>query len=187
MELYDPAKRLLDLIVSSVVLVLFSPLFAIIAALVKITSAGPVLFRQDRVGRAGALFTIYKFRSMFEQAPSCTYIPPAPHRIRASLRLGRFLRQHQPGRISAIPQCVSGTNVAGRAATRDAIHRRAVQPQAAAAVVGETRYHWPVADQPAPWMPDSPSFGIFIFITSLIIRAFCGVSGCNWRAFTNPP
>ena len=92
MELYDPAKRLLDLIVSSVVLVLFSPLFAIIAALVKITSAGPVLFRQDRVGRAGALFTIYKFRSMFEQAPSYGYSPSTAQDPRIT-RLGRFLRR----------------------------------------------------------------------------------------------
>ncbi|MGC2108155.1 MAG: sugar transferase [Candidatus Korobacteraceae bacterium] len=64
-KLYDVAKRLLDLILSAAVLVPLSPAFAVIALLVRLTSPGPVLFRQQRVGRGGALFTMYKFRSMY--------------------------------------------------------------------------------------------------------------------------
>ena len=58
-------KRLLDVVVSTVLLVLLSPLFAVIAALVKLTSRGPVFFRQQRVGHFGKPFTFLKFRSMY--------------------------------------------------------------------------------------------------------------------------
>jgi lipopolysaccharide/colanic/teichoic acid biosynthesis glycosyltransferase len=57
-------KRLIDVVVSSVGLVLLSPLLAIVGILVKGTSRGPVMFWQDRVGRGGRLFRIAKFRSM---------------------------------------------------------------------------------------------------------------------------
>jgi lipopolysaccharide/colanic/teichoic acid biosynthesis glycosyltransferase len=92
MQLYDRTKRLFDLIVSTVVLVLFSPFFAVIVALVKATSSGPALFQQERVGQAGRLFAIYKFRSMFEHAPSYAYSPSTADDPRIT-RLGRFLRR----------------------------------------------------------------------------------------------
>lgn len=57
-------KRALDVVCSALGIVLLSPLFALVAVLVKVTSAGPVLFRQRRVGRKGELFEILKFRSM---------------------------------------------------------------------------------------------------------------------------
>jgi len=57
-------KRGVDIIGSSVLLILFSPLLAIVAALIKATSKGTVLFRQTRVGRYGAPFEFLKFRSM---------------------------------------------------------------------------------------------------------------------------
>jgi exopolysaccharide biosynthesis polyprenyl glycosylphosphotransferase len=57
-------KRLLDFLVSGVVLVLLSPLLAAIAAAIKLDSPGPIVFKQQRIGRRGEIFTIYKFRSM---------------------------------------------------------------------------------------------------------------------------
>jgi lipopolysaccharide/colanic/teichoic acid biosynthesis glycosyltransferase len=58
-------KRLLDIIGSSIVLVLALPVMLLIAAAVKIGSPGPVFFRQERVGKDRKLFTLIKFRTMF--------------------------------------------------------------------------------------------------------------------------
>jgi exopolysaccharide biosynthesis polyprenyl glycosylphosphotransferase len=61
-------KRLTDLSVSLVCLVVLSPLMALVALLVRMTSPGPVLFRQVRCGLNGRRFTLYKFRTMVEDA-----------------------------------------------------------------------------------------------------------------------
>lgn len=57
-------KRGLDVVGSSIALVLLSPLMLVVAALIKLTSPGPVIFSQQRIGRGGIPFTFYKFRSM---------------------------------------------------------------------------------------------------------------------------
>lgn len=57
-------KRLIDVVVSGLVIMIFSPLFIIIALLIKIDSKGPVFFTQNRVGYRKAEFKIYKFRTM---------------------------------------------------------------------------------------------------------------------------
>lgn len=57
-------KRALDIFVSALVLLILSPIYLAIAVAIKITSEGPVLFRQQRVGQYGKLFTVLKFRSM---------------------------------------------------------------------------------------------------------------------------
>jgi exopolysaccharide biosynthesis polyprenyl glycosylphosphotransferase len=59
-----PAKRAMDILGSLFALILLLPLFLAIAATIKLTSAGPVLFRQKRIGQHGASFTFLKFRSM---------------------------------------------------------------------------------------------------------------------------
>jgi lipopolysaccharide/colanic/teichoic acid biosynthesis glycosyltransferase len=58
-------KRTIDLVASGVGLVLMSPLLLAIAIAIKLTSKGPVLFKQQRVGQYGNLFTVLKFRSMY--------------------------------------------------------------------------------------------------------------------------
>jgi exopolysaccharide biosynthesis polyprenyl glycosylphosphotransferase len=58
------AKRALDVVVSLIAITLFSPLFILISVAVKLTSKGPVLFRQERVGQYGRRFSFLKFRSM---------------------------------------------------------------------------------------------------------------------------
>ena len=58
-------KRSMDILGSLLLLLLFSPVFAAIAVAVKLTSRGPVLFRQQRVGEHGTSFTFLKFRSMY--------------------------------------------------------------------------------------------------------------------------
>jgi lipopolysaccharide/colanic/teichoic acid biosynthesis glycosyltransferase len=59
-----PAKRALDVVGSVIALALLSPLFLVVATLIKLTSPGPVIFRQQRIGQGGVPFTFYKFRSM---------------------------------------------------------------------------------------------------------------------------
>lgn len=62
------AKRVLDFIVSAAALAVLWPLLAVIAFAVKIDSPGPVFYRQERVGRNGKPFRIFKFRSMVSDA-----------------------------------------------------------------------------------------------------------------------
>lgn len=61
-------KRVIDLSVSVLVLVLLSPLYAFVALKVRLSSKGPIIYSQQRVGRYGQLFWIYKFRSMYTDA-----------------------------------------------------------------------------------------------------------------------
>lgn len=61
-------KRIIDIVVSFVLLILLSPLFAIVAILIKLTMPGPVLFKQRRSGLGGKEFDFYKFRSMVVEA-----------------------------------------------------------------------------------------------------------------------
>jgi lipopolysaccharide/colanic/teichoic acid biosynthesis glycosyltransferase len=103
MQLYEQVKRVFDLIVSVVVLILLSPFFVIIAVMVKITSPGPALFRQERVGQAGYPFAIYKFRSMYEQAHSYACSPSTVNDPRIT-RVGRFLRRTS---LDELPQFIN--------------------------------------------------------------------------------
>ena len=57
-------KRLLDLVGSAVLLLVLSPVFLVIAIAVKLTSRGPAIFKQERIGRNGEVFQIKKFRTM---------------------------------------------------------------------------------------------------------------------------
>lgn len=61
-------KRLVDIVISSLALILLSPVYAISAILVKLSSKGPVFYKQERIGINGAPFYILKFRSMMQDA-----------------------------------------------------------------------------------------------------------------------
>jgi lipopolysaccharide/colanic/teichoic acid biosynthesis glycosyltransferase len=61
-------KRLFDLVVSAIGLLVLLPLFFMIAVAIKLESRGPVFFRQERVGQFGKLFKIHKFRTMVTNA-----------------------------------------------------------------------------------------------------------------------
>lgn len=61
-------KRMMDVFVSSILLVLLSPLFLLVIILIRIDSAGPAFFSQMRVGEQGRLFRLWKFRSMYKDA-----------------------------------------------------------------------------------------------------------------------
>ena len=61
-------KRLMDFLLSLIMLILFSPFFLIVSLLIKITSQGPVFFKQERIGLNKRIFKIYKFRTMVQNA-----------------------------------------------------------------------------------------------------------------------
>lgn len=63
-KVYIKVKRVIDVILASVALILLSPLFAIIAIAIKIDSKGPVFFAHKRIGKNGKIIKLYKFRSM---------------------------------------------------------------------------------------------------------------------------
>jgi exopolysaccharide biosynthesis polyprenyl glycosylphosphotransferase len=73
-------KHFLDTVFAAMLLIVLSPVMAAIALAVRLTSPGPILFRQQRVGRDGKVFDLYKFRSMEWQA-SDTTAPDDDHRI----------------------------------------------------------------------------------------------------------
>src|SRR5690349_20097919 len=58
-------KRMLDIVVATVLLIFAAPLMAVIALAVKLDSPGPVVFEQERVGKDGKSFKLYKFRTMY--------------------------------------------------------------------------------------------------------------------------
>jgi sugar transferase EpsL len=82
-------KRLIDIIFSTIALILLSPIFLIIAILVVFYHGFPVLFRQKRPGYKGEIFTIYKFRTMRNLTDD--HGNPLPDAKRLT-KLGRFLR-----------------------------------------------------------------------------------------------
>lgn len=90
--MYRPIKRTLDFALSLAALAVLSPLLLAIAAAVKLSSPGPVLFTQQRVGRGKRLFRIYKFRTMRTDAPKDqpTHLLKDPAAFITPV--GRFLR-----------------------------------------------------------------------------------------------
>lgn len=101
--LYEGTKRILDLVFSIVLLVLTAPLWLVISILVRSGSKGPALFQQKRVGRNGVLFDLYKFRTMYVDAPSYDYSPRAAHDPRIT-RIGRYLRKSS---LDELPQLLN--------------------------------------------------------------------------------
>ena len=67
-ELYISLKRVADILISSLALVVLLPFIAIISVLIKIDSKGKVFYKQTRIGKNGKYFTIYKFRTMVSDA-----------------------------------------------------------------------------------------------------------------------
>ena len=94
------AKRLFDLAGALVGLVVAAPIMLLTAVAVRLESPGPVLYRQERVGEHGRLFTLYKFRSMRIDAEQGTPIWAKSHDTRVT-RVGRFIRLT---RLDELPQ-----------------------------------------------------------------------------------
>jgi lipopolysaccharide/colanic/teichoic acid biosynthesis glycosyltransferase len=101
MAWYDPCRRLAEGIYAAVLLVLTAPLIALAALLVKLTSPGPVLYSQTRLGRGGKPYTIYKIRTMVhncEKASGPQWCTKQDPRV---TRVGYFLRK---AHLDELPQ-----------------------------------------------------------------------------------
>ncbi len=97
-------KRLLDISVSLVILILSLPITLITAIFIKLESPGPVIFKQERVGLNGKVFNIYKFRSMVQDAEKKTGPVWAGKNDPRITKVGKFIRKV---RIDEIPQMVN--------------------------------------------------------------------------------
>ena len=82
-------KRFIDVIVSTLVMGLFSWLYAILGIIVRLNLGSPILFTQDRVGRAGKIFKMYKFRSMTDKRDENGNLLPNKERLTT---FGKILR-----------------------------------------------------------------------------------------------
>ena len=99
---YEGSKRLLDVIASSVGLIVLSPLLLAIAVLVKLTSPGPVFYRPVRTGRHGVPFRIFKFRSMIVGADA-----GAGTTSRRDARVTAFGRVIRRWKLDELPQLLN--------------------------------------------------------------------------------
>ncbi len=97
-------KRLIDIVISFFVIVVFFPLWLLVALLIKLTSAGPVFFTQKRVGQNEKIFEIYKFRSMIDKAEKETGAVWAGENDPRITAVGKILRKT---RIDEIPQFIN--------------------------------------------------------------------------------
>lgn len=95
------AKRCFDMLGSLLGLLLLSPLFAAIYCAVRREDGGPVIFRQERVGYKGRVFTLYKFRSMSLTAEADGMPRLCQKSDKRLTRVGRFLREHH---LDELPQ-----------------------------------------------------------------------------------
>ena len=94
-------KRTIDLFLSIIMLILFLPVFAIVALLIKIESPGPLIFSQERVGKIRKPYMVHKFRSMCDNAEKDTGPVWASCDDKRVTRVGKFIRKW---RIDEFPQ-----------------------------------------------------------------------------------
>jgi exopolysaccharide biosynthesis polyprenyl glycosylphosphotransferase len=100
---YSITKHMVDLAGSLLLLVSLAPLFLLIALFIRLDSSGPVLFVQERVGRNGRPFKMYKFRSMHKGTPKYGPSPTTTFDPRITW-IGRFLRRNS---LDELPQLVN--------------------------------------------------------------------------------
>jgi lipopolysaccharide/colanic/teichoic acid biosynthesis glycosyltransferase len=99
-------KRLLDIVASVLALILLSPVLLLIALRTKLSSAGPIFFSQERIGYKGRPFTIYKFRSMYQDAEENGPALSSDDDLRIT-PWGKFMRKW---RLDELPQLINILN-----------------------------------------------------------------------------
>ena len=103
---YDIAKRMLDILVATAVLIVFLPVFLIVPILIKLDSAGPILADTPmRAGKNKKPFRMYKFRSMIANAHKILRTDPKFHRLYQQYKKGSYKLKGDP-RITKIGHCL---------------------------------------------------------------------------------
>ena len=100
-EIERNIKRIGDFLIATVCLIVFSPLFLICYMMVKREDGGPAIFKQERIGRFGRPFNIYKFRSMKMDAEKNGPALYMHERDTRMTKVGKFLREHH---LDELPQ-----------------------------------------------------------------------------------
>jgi exopolysaccharide biosynthesis polyprenyl glycosylphosphotransferase len=100
---YTTCKRITDVLLSSLLILLTLPLWLVAAVVVKATSRGPVFFCQERTGQNGKQFVMFKFRSMYEGTPKYERSPESS-RDRRITPVGKFLRKTS---LDELPQLLN--------------------------------------------------------------------------------
>lgn len=100
-------KRLFDIVFSLIGLIITIPLFVIIAVLIKKDSPGPVFYRAERVGKKGKIFTMYKFRTMVENADKIGGPSTASDDPRLT-KTGLFLKKYQLDELPQLANILKG-------------------------------------------------------------------------------
>jgi len=100
---YEFAKRPFDTLAAALLILMLSPVLLLISALVKLDSRGPIFFKQVRVGKNGKLFGLYKFRSMYTDAPKYGFSPKDSADPRIT-KIGRYLRKTS---LDELPQLIN--------------------------------------------------------------------------------
>jgi sugar transferase EpsL len=100
---YQTMKRVIDVLAACVALAILSPLMALIALAVRWSSPGPAVFRQNRVGKNGKVFTFYKFRTMRTDADPYGFSPKDDSDPRVT-KVGKILRKYS---LDELPQLMN--------------------------------------------------------------------------------
>ena len=98
---YEFIKRIIDAILSILLIIILSPLMILIAILIKLASKGPVIYKQERIGLNNKLFTLYKFRSMVVNHSGPAFTTKNDNRITA---VGKIIRYTH---LDEIPQLLN--------------------------------------------------------------------------------
>lgn len=104
---YLTIKRIMDLVIASLAMVVLSPLLCVITILIKRDSTGPVIFKQERVGLNGKRFMMYKFRTMYVDTPRYALTPENKEDPRVT-KIGRLLRRFSLDELLQILNVLKG-------------------------------------------------------------------------------
>ena len=119
-SLYPALKRILDVLVASILLIVLSPVMAIAALAIRLDSPGPVIFKQTRIGKNHKPFTFYKFRSMYHKVDTAVHqqfvknlingAAPEAYKLKGDRRITRVGAIIRKTSIDELPQLFNVLN-----------------------------------------------------------------------------